>query len=471
MDADVIANLTDTPPAPGDGLTATAIAAAMSAVVGDDHTETSVWLTDASGLAASAPVLIHPADAEQVRAAVAWAYANGVAIVPVGGQTGYSGGIVPEGSAPQVAIALDRVNRVRSFDPLLWRMEVEAGVTTATVQRLARENGLLFPPDPGAPEQSQIGGNLATNAGGPHAFKYGVTGRWVTGVEAVLAPGEIVRFGGPLRKDVAGYDLRSLLIGSEGTLGIITAAWLKLTPAPEMTIPIVAAYGSIREGIEAIEAALASNVVPAAIEFIEGTAIQHAPPPFLDARDARFLVIAEAESEAERAALLEALGPQAQEYDAATVWRGRGGVSLVVRAVKGEKLAEDIAVPLDRLEEAIQKTLEIGREVGLEATSWGHAGDGNVHSTFLFDSGDPDQRRRADTAAVALFDLARELGGSVSGEHGLGILKRGQLLGQWSEASVAAHETIKRALDPANLLNPGKKVARPDSGLATPGWF
>jgi FAD/FMN-containing dehydrogenase len=467
-----------TPPPVGSAVPQTAdtaisqetIAAAMAAITGAAHVEQSVRLTDASGLAARAPVLVHPADAEQVRAAVAWAYAAGVAIVPVGGATGYSGGIVPEGDAPQVAIALDRLTRVRSFDPLLWRIEVEAGVTTATVQRLARENGLLFPPDPGAPEQSQIGGNLATNAGGPHAFKYGVTSQWVMGLEAVLAPGELVQFGGPVRKDVAGYDLRGLLIGSEGTLGIITAAWLKLTPAPEMAIPIVGVYSSIRAGVEAIEAALASNVAPAALEFMQGSALRHAPPPFIDASAAEFLVIAEAESETERAALLEALGPGAAVYDPTEVWRWRGGVSLVVRTVKGEKLAEDIAVPLDRFEEAIERTLEIGAQVGLEATSWGHAGDGNIHSTFLFDPTDAADRRQADDAAAALFDLARELGGSVSGEHGLGILKRGQLLGQWSDGAVRAHEAIKLALDPANLLNPGKKVGRPDSALATPGW-
>jgi FAD/FMN-containing dehydrogenase len=441
---------------------AEAIASALAQVVGDDHVQRAVALTDAGGLTGVAPVLIHPHNATEVTEAVRWAYAHGVAIVPVGGRTGYSGGVVPEGDAPQVAIALDRLDRVRSFDPLLWRIEVEAGVSTATVQRLARENGLLFPPDPGAPEQSQIGGNLATNAGGPHAFKYGVTGRWVTGVEAVLAPGELVSFGGPVRKDVAGYDLRSLLIGSEGTLGIITAAWLRLVPAPAMAVPIVAGYGSIAAGVEAIEAALASGVVPAALEYLQGSAIRHAPPPFLDADDRPdFLVIAEAESDAERVALLEALGPGAREHDPAEVWRWRSGVSLAVRAVKGEKLAEDIAVPLDRLGEAIARTLDIGAQVGLEATSWGHAGDGNLHSTFLYDPSDPDQQRRSEDAAAALFALARELGGTVSGEHGLGVLKRGQLLGQWSEPAVAAHEAVKRALDPAGLLNPGKKVARP----------
>src|SRR5579872_6196317 len=220
----------------------------VAAIVGDEHVAHDVRIGDESGLSGVAPVVAHPGSAEQVRELVSWAYAHDVAILPVGGCTGLCGGVVPVYDGPGLAIALDRLNRVRSFDPLLWRMEVEAGVTTATVQRLARENGLLFAPDPGAAEQSQIGGNLATNAGGPHAFKYGVTSRWVTGVEAVIAPGELVRFGGPLRKDVAGYDLRGLLIGSEGTLGIITAAWLRFVPAPAEASTVYAFYPDTQAG-------------------------------------------------------------------------------------------------------------------------------------------------------------------------------------------------------------------------------
>ncbi len=440
------------------------MAAFAAQAVGVDHVETDVWLADASGTGGRAPVLARPADAEQVRELVAWAYANDAAIVPVGGATGFSAGITPTTEQTQLAIALNRLNRVRSFDPLLWRMEVEAGVTTATVARLARENGLLFPPDPGAPEESQIGGNLATNAGGPHAFKYGVTSHWVTGVEAVIAPGELVRFGGSVRKDVAGYDLRGLLIGSEGTLGIITAAWLRLTPAPAATIPVVCGYRSIAAGVAAIEAAFASDVVPATIEYLQGSCLKHAPPPFLDAGGLDLIVICEAESDAERDALLDALGPGADVYAAGEVWRWRAGVSLAVRGALGEKLSEDIAVPLDRLQEAIEGTLEIGARHRLEACSWGHAGDGNLHSTFLFDPADAAAVRRTQDAAEDLFELARELGGTVSGEHGLGLLKGGQLLGQWSEPAVTAHEAIKRALDPKGLFNPGKKLARPPSG-------
>jgi FAD/FMN-containing dehydrogenase len=433
----------------------------VARIVGDANLARDVRIEDASGLNGVAPAVAHPASAEQVRELVAWAYANDVAILPVGGCSGFCGGVVPRFDGPGIAIALDRLNRVRSFDPLLWRMEIEAGALTATVQRLARENGLMFPPDPGAAEQSQIGGNLATNAGGPHAFKYGVMSRWVTGVEAVIAPGELVRFGGPLRKDAAGYDLRGLLIGSEGTLGIITAAWLRLVPAPALAIPVIGGYDSIAAGVEAIEATLACGVVPATIEYLQGDCIRHAPPPFLDGPPPEFIVICEAESEPEREVLLEALGPGATVQEPRQLWRWRGGVSIGVRAAKGEKLSEDIAVPLDRLREAIERTLEIGARHGLASTSWGHAGDGNLHSTFMYDPADADEKQRAEAAARELFELARELGGSVSGEHGLGLLKRGQLLGQWSPAAVGAHEAIKAALDPKGLFNPGKKEPRP----------
>lgn len=432
----------------------------VARVVGDAHVARDVRIEDASGLSGVARVLARPQTAEQVRELVAWAYAHGVAILPVGGKTGFAGGVVPLDD-PCIAVSLERLSRVRSFDPLLWRMEVEAGVTTATVQRLARENGLMFPPDPGAAEQSQIGGNLATNAGGPHAFKYGVTSRWVTGVEAVIAPGELVRFGGPLRKDAAGYDLRGLLIGSEGTLGIITAAWLRFVPAPAMAIPVVGGYDSIAEGVAAIESALACGVVPATIEYLQGDCIHLAPPPFLEGQPPEFMVICEAESDGERATLLEALGPRAAAHDPRELWRWRGGVSIGVRAARGEKLSEDIVVPLDRMREAIERTLEIGARLGVQATSWGHAGDGNLHSSYLFDPHDAEEKRRAEEAAAQLFELARELGGSVSGEHGLGLLKAGQLLGQWSEAAVGAHEAIKHALDPKGLFNPGKKEPRP----------
>ena len=425
--------------------------------------------TEAQGLEGAPDAVVLPADAQEVAAVVSWCYAHDTPIVPRGGGTGFAGGCVPVNGG--VVVDLRRMTRVRSFEPLLWRMEVEAGLRTGDVRRLGRENGLLFPPDPGAAEQSLIGGNIATNAGGPHAFKYGVTGRWVTGLEAVLPPGDLVSFGGPFSKDVAAYDLKSLLIGSEGTLGIITAAWLRLTPAPEATAPLVAFYRSVRDGCAAIETVLGSGIVPAAIEYLDGGTLDAVRDayPFGMPDGARFAVITEADgSEAEtravadelrealRSAALDVYAPATAE--AASLWRWRDGVSIAVAAQRGGKVSEDIVVPLDRLADAIEATVEIGARHGLEACSWGHAGDGNLHSTFLVDQRDSGELQRAHAAAEELYALAVEYGGSISGEHGVGWVKRGQLGRQLSPAALRAHAAIKRALDPKDLMNPGKKT-------------
>jgi FAD/FMN-containing dehydrogenase len=379
--------------------------------------------TESQGLVGQPEAVVLPATADEVAAVVNWCYEHGVAVVPRGGGTGFSGGCVPVDGG--VVIALDRLKRVRSFDPLLWRIHVEAGLRTSEVRRLGRENGLLFAPDPGAAEQSQIGGNIATNAGGPHAFKYGVTGRWVTGLEAVIPPGELIDVGGPVRKDVAGYDLKSLLIGSEGTLGIITAAWLRLVPAPEAAAPVVGLYRTVADGCAAIETVLGSGLQPAALEFLDGGALDAARSayPFELPNAAAFMVVAEAdgsaaETAATAAGLGEALAHEALAVHApeagcenAALWRWRDGVSLAVEAVRGGKVSEDIAVPVDRLADAIEVTLELGEQHELPACSWGHAGDGNLHSTFMVDPRDPEQVARAHAASVQLYRAAAAMGG------------------------------------------------------------
>ena len=248
------------------------------------------------GVVGTADAVVLPSTVEEVAAVMRWCYETDVPLTARGGGTGLAGGAIPvEGG---IVIGFERLNKVRQFDPLLWRMHVEAGVTTGDIQRLARESGLRFPPDPGAAEISQIGGNIACNAGGPHAFKYGVTGNWVTGIEAVVPPGEIIRVGGPIRKDVAGYDLKSLLVGSEGTLGLVTAAWLKLVPAPELELPVIGLYRDADAGIAAIERVLASGVVPAAIEYLDAVTLSYSGDtyPFGDSRRAAaFMVITEAD--------------------------------------------------------------------------------------------------------------------------------------------------------------------------------
>jgi FAD/FMN-containing dehydrogenase len=273
---------------------------------------------------------------------------------------------------------------------------------------------------------------------------------------------------------VAGYDLKSLMIGSEGTLGVVTAAWLRLIPAPEAELPVVGFYPSAEAGCAALAAVFAGGLVPAALEFLdEGTVAAAigafpgpAPPP------PAFMLIAAADGSRQAAArlrdeLTEVLGEGALALHAPSslgeirdLWRWRAGTSLAVTAQRGGKLSEDIVVPIERLAEAIAATREIGARHCLPACSWGHAGDGNVHSTFMIDRDDPGELQRAERAARELFELACALGGSVSGEHGIGAVKRGALAGQWSAAAVRRHEAIKRLFDPKGLLNPGKKLAR-----------
>jgi glycolate oxidase subunit GlcD len=426
--------------------------------------------TEAQGLSGIPSAVALPGSSTDVAAVVRWCYEHDVGIVPRGGGTGFAGGSVAVDGG--VVVDLKRMSRVLAFDPPLWRMHVEAGLRTSEVHRLARENGLLFPPDPGAAEQSQIGGNVATNAGGPHAFKYGVTGHWVTGLEAVVPPGEVIVVGGAIRKDVAGYDLKSLLVGSEGTLGIITSVWLRLTPAPAARVPVIAVYGSAAEGCEAIEAVLANGIVPAALEFLDAGALDAARGayPFELTADARFMVVAEvdgstAETDACVAELREVLAERALHVaspasarEVAALWRWRDGLSLAVEARRGGKISEDIVVPLDRLRDAIEATLEIAREHELEACSWGHAGDGNLHSTFMVDPRDSDEVSRARAAAHQLYAVAVGYGGSISGEHGLGWVRWGQLVAQCSPATLAVHHAVKRSFDPKGLMNPGKKL-------------
>jgi glycolate dehydrogenase FAD-linked subunit len=425
--------------------------------------------TEARGLRGRADAVALPRSAEEVAEIVGWCYANGVPVVPRGGGTGYAAGAVPLDGG--VVLSLERLDRVRSFDPLLWRIEVEAGLRTSELRRIAREGGLLFPPDPGAAEQSQIGGNISTNAGGPHAFKYGVTGAWVTGLEAVVAPGELVRFGGPLRKDVAGYDLKSLLIGSEGTLGVITAAWLRLTPAPEAAWPVVGFFAGVREGCAAIERVVGSGLPAAALEYLDSETMRYTGATFPGEVPAgAFAVIAEADGSHDEARrirtdLLEVLGedalvlyaPETAE-EIATLWRWRESLSLVVGAQRGGKASEDIAVPLDRLAEAIEESLEISRLLGLPACSWGHAGDGNLHTTFMLASDDERELALAPRISEQLFELALRLGGTISGEHGVGFVKSTWLERQLGTRAFELHRAVKHAFDPLNLLNPGKKA-------------
>ena len=443
-----------------------------AAVAAEIQRPSAAYLTDEAegrGVHGRADAVALPRSADEVAEVVSWCYSHGVAIVPRGGGTGYAGGAVPLDGG--VVLSLERLDRVRSFDPLVWRIEVEAGLRTGELHRIARESGLMFAPDPGAAEQSQVGGNIATNAGGPHAFKYGVTGRWVTGLEVVVPPGDVIRLGGPLSKDVAGYDLKSLLVGSEGTLGIITSAWLRLVPAPEAAWPVVGFFDGVAGGSAAIERVVGNGLPVAALEYLDSETMRYGGAGFPgDVPAGAFAVIAEADGSVDEAArvrgeVLEVLGEDAlgvyapeTQAEIAALWRWRHGLALVIDAQRGGKASEDIAVPLDRLGEAIEASLEIGRRLGVVTCSWGHAGDGNLHTTFLLSAEDERELALAPALSDELFELALRLGGTISGEHGVGFVKRNWLARQLGPRAFELHTAVKHSFDPKNLLNPGKKA-------------
>ena len=448
----------------------------LGRLVGAEHVfepaHDSPYNHDASrrrGVEGRADAVVLPGGAEEAAAVLRWCYSNDVPIVPRGGGTGLTGGAVAtEGG---VVCSLERLRAVRELEPALWRLEAEAGVSTRHVQRLARENGLMFAPDPGAAEQSQIGGNAATNAGGPHALKYGVTGSWVAGLEVALAPGELVQLGGWVRKDVAGYDLKRLLVGSEGTLGIITAVRLGLLPAPETAIALVIFLRTRAEGCEAMLDVLAAGVQPSAMDFLDGDTLEMVAGSYPGSvpAEAGFALLAEvdgthAEAQAQRAALVEVLSEAAiaieEPAEPPALWRWRDGFNGVVTGVRGGKVSEDVVFPVERLAEGLERFEQIGARHGLRSCAWGHGGEGNVHATVLVDPASEQQLDAAEAAAEELFALTVSLGGSITGEHGVGWLKRERLAAQWDARALELHEQIKRAFDPKGLINPGKKLAR-----------
>lgn len=421
------------------------------------------------GQSGAAAAVVTPTTTAEVQSAVACCYSLGLPMVARGGGSGLAGGAVP--AAGEVVFDLTGLDRVRSFEPELLRIHVEAGVRTADVRRRARENGLLFPPDPGAAEQSTIGGNVATNAGGPHALRYGATGAWVTEVEAVIAGGERIVVGGTNRKWVEGLDLRSLLVGSEGVLGILTAVRLRLAPAPEAAWPVVAAFPSEEAGCDAVLDLIASGFPCSVLDF----ATEEAAGPTRDSfpgetPPAGFLLLlevdgAEAEAMRLRLELLDLLAPLTSwtfaprdRAEIGALWRWRDDMSLRLTAAHGGKVSEDVTVPVERLGEVLTGLREIGRGLGIETASWGHAGDGNLHAAFFADLADPAQVALARRGGSEILELARELGGALSGEHGIGAFKQRAMAASTAQPLTALMRQVRHAFDPEGLFNPGKAL-------------
>jgi glycolate oxidase len=415
-------------------------------------------------------VVVLPATTEQVSRIIQLAAAERIPIVPRGMGSGLAAGSVPFQGG--IALTLTRMNRILEIDKANATVRAEAGVVTADLQAAVEKIGLFYPPDPSSIRHSTIGGNVACNAGGPHCLKYGVTGDYVLGLTVVLADGRILRTGSKCIKDVVGYDLKALFTGSEGTLGVITEALLRLIAPPKFFRTALVEFAALDGAARAVYGILAAGIVPASIELMDETAIacveeaMHLGLP-LDV-EATLLIETDGADEAAVAREIEAAAEicrregarrakvAADEEERAALWKARRSVSPALGRKAPNKLGEDITVPRDKIPEAVRRVKAIREQYGLPIVLYGHAGDGNLHPNILFDKRDPEQWKTVERMVAEEFDAALELEGTLSGEHGVGALKRPYLEKALGPVSVEIQRRIKQALDPLNILNPGK---------------
>lgn len=420
-------------------------------------------------------VVVFPASTEEVAGVVQVCAHHGVPVVPRGAGTGYAGGAVPTRGG--VVLNLARMNRILGVEPDAQRIHVEAGVITAHVHRRAAHEGLYYPPDPGSSSTCTIGGNIACNAAGPHTLRYGVTADYLVGATCVLADGRIVEVG---EGAGGGQDLLRLLPQSEGTLAVVTGALLRLVPAPRSRTTIAALFADMQAASDAVAGIAKARLVPAAIEFLDRAAMHAVARTGVSTfpEDAGALLIVELEGEtgtvgteaeavvgALTAARAQRIETAADEAEARRLWAARKAISAAVATVMIGKVNEDVVVPRDRVAELVAHTEVLGEEHEVPVVNFGHLGDGNLHATFLIDPRRRGDRERADAAAAGLFEMVLDMGGSVTGEHGVGATKLPYLERQVGADGVALMQRIKDALDPRGLLNPGKKIPAP--GAAT----
>ncbi|MDK3255037.1 FAD-binding oxidoreductase [Blastococcus capsensis] len=437
-------------------------------VVTDPATSDTYRHDSASFCTAGTPLaVVRPITTEQVQTVLRWASAHQVPVVPQGARTGLSGGANAIDGALMVSMV--RMDRIVEIDEVDQVAVVEPGVINADLSRTVADVGLFYPPDPSSWEMSTIGGNLATNAGGLCCVKYGVTADFVRGLEVVLADGEVVRVGRRTAKGVAGYDLTRLMVGSEGTLGIITQATLALRPAPEPALTMAAVFDKTADAMTAVARIMASGLRPSMMEFLDGPSIR-AVQAYRDMGlpvDAEALLITQSDRGSLAAADVAAMGAMCEELGAtevavagdaaesAMLTQARRLVNPAVEEL-GATLVDDVAVPRAHLVDLLAGMDRIAADNDVLVVCPGHIGDGNMHPTVVFDRGDAAAAERAQLAFDAIMRLALELGGTITGEHGVGLLKKTWLRRELGERSYALQQSIKSVFDPQGILNPGK---------------
>ena len=450
----------------------------LSRIVGADHvacrrSDTEVYSYDGSLAVAKPDAIVFPADTAQTAAVVCLASEAGVAYVPRGFGTNLSGGtIASEGG---LIIGLTRLNRIRTIELDGRYAVVEAGVTNLELQQALAPQGFLFAPDPASQKAATLGGNLAENAGGPHCVKYGVTSNHVLGATAVMPGGEVLQIGGPAL-DPPGYDLRGLLVGSEGTLAIVTEMVVRIMPAAESLQTMLMIYDDIADAARSVSAIVAAGMTPATLEMMDQAVIHavEASKPCGYPMDAAAVLIVEVDGpsvglaqQAERIGRLclqngcrqVRTAKDAAERD--LLWAGRRGAFGAIARMAPSFLVADCTVPRTRLPEALDRVAEIARRYRLGHSNVFHAGDGNLHPVMLFDPRDPDQVQRVHRAGQEIMEACVALGGTISGEHGVGLEKLDGMRLVFSEDDLEFQRRLRAAFDPQGLLNPGKLLPPP----------
>ena len=408
-------------------------------------------------------------EAEQVAGLVRLCRTEGIPLIPRGRGTGTTGATVPDRGG--IVLSLERMDRILEIDPANRVARVAPGVTNRALQQALAAHGFFWPPDPTSAAVCTIGGNLAYNSAGPRAVKYGTPRENTLGLRAVTGRGEPIRTGVQTTKGVVGYDLTRLLIGSEGTLAVITEALLKLTPLPEAKRTMRASYSDLRSATQAVSAIMAQPVIPCALEFMDGAALEMVrvfSPLDLEPACAALLMIevdgpaacidaaAQAVAQAAHNGGLLALHQAATPAEIAQLWRTREALSPALRNIAPKKINEDVVVPVSRIPELIDGLQEIARRSGIRIVNFGHAGNGNIHVNLLLDPDQPGEQGRAAAALDAAFDLVLALDGTLSGEHGVGLEKRDYVGRELAPEVLCLLHGIKAQFDPAGILNPGK---------------
>jgi len=424
---------------------------------------------DATGNQFMPDLVAFPENEEDIKNLLKIAYKYRIPVTPRGAGVGYSGGSLPIDKG--IVLVFTRMNKILKIDTRNLYAEVEPGVITQQLQLEVEKKGLFYPPDPASLKTSTLGGNVAENAGGLRCFKYGVTGNYVLGLEGFLVNGEKIKAGAPVIKDVAGYNVKSLLVGSEGTLAVVTKIILRLIPLPEHRVTFRVDFKSLNQGAEFINKVILANISPSALEFMDRTSIAAVckylgidPGEDVNAsvlieidgnradieqRKNRFVTLVQ---ESDVLSYKTAETPEEQEE----VWNIRRNISPAISKLKPKKINEDIVVPTGRIPDTIEYINRLAREKGLTIIMFGHFGDGNIHTNLMVDPDDLEEMEKAEQALDEIFKYVISVQGSITGEHGVGISKKPFMGYQFTPVEIEIFKGIKRTFDPHNLLNPGK---------------